>query len=135
MLKPALLSSIAALDRIPGDFAFMGVISKTPKLRCLAISFSECPAGRISSKIIFNSGFSSIVFSVSVTVRLSTPVTLAMRIGGISIWFKYILLSLALNPFSMRTRATLRRSGYSWSWVLILVHILVHICLFLFVYV
>ena len=88
MLKPALFSSMAALERIPGDLAFTGVISKTPRLRCLAISFRECPAGRISSKIIFNSGLALMVQSVSLTVRRSTPATLAMRTGGISIWFR-----------------------------------------------
>ena len=133
MLKPALLSSIAALDKIPGDFAFITVISKTPRLRCFAISFSECPAGRISSKISFSSGFSFMVFRVSFTVRLSTPATLAMRTGGISIWFRNILLSLALKPFSMRTRATLSRSGYSSKLVFYFVPHFVRLCVFLFV--
>ncbi len=121
MLKPALLSSMAEFAKIPGDFAFTGVISKTPRLRCLAISFRECPAGRISSNIILSSGFSLMVYRVSFTVRRSTPATLAMRTGGISIWLRYILSFLTLRPFSMRTRATLRRSGYSWSCVFDLV--------------
>ena len=49
--------------------ALTAVISITPRLRCLAISFRLWPAGRISSKIMRSSGLSLMVHSVSLTVR------------------------------------------------------------------
>jgi len=123
MLRPASVSIFAEFARIPGVFASSGVISRTPKSNCLAISLSECPAGRISSKICRSSRFSLIIIRVWFTVLLSTPAALAIRIGGISIWLSCIFPFLMLRPFSTRIRATFSRSGYSSRFFLIEFHI------------
>lgn len=97
---------------MPGIFALTGVISTTPRFRCLAISFNECPADLMPSNIIRSSRFILMKFIVSFTVLLSTPATRAIRIGGISISFRYIFPFLMLSPFSTRMRATLSLSGW-----------------------
>lgn len=85
MLSPALLRITAVLDRMPMPVAFVGVISTTPKFRCLAISFRLWPAGRICSNIMQSSGLLWMLLRVSLTVRRSTFAARATRIGGISI--------------------------------------------------
>ena len=111
MLKPPFVRIIAEFAKMPCALASTGVISTTPRLRCLAISLSECPAGRISSNMSLISRLAFMVLTVSLTVRRSTPATRAIRTGGISIWLRKIFSSLTLKPFSTRTRATLSLSG------------------------
>lgn len=127
MHRFALFSRVAVFDSMPRAFASVTVSSTTPRLRCFAISFSECPAGRISSKISFSLGFSFIAFRVSFTVRRSTSAARAIRMGGISIWFRYILLFFVFKPFSTKMRITFSRSRWLLKWLFIISHTLIHI--------